>query len=283
MALCVFLLAFTSCEGQKSPDKFGGVALYTLREEMQKNPERTLQQVAQLGYAYIEAAGYKNGKFYGMTPIEFKSLLATLKLQPMSSHHSGVTLQNADDMIADVKAAGFTYFVVPIPPMGMFTYDNETGKMGMKGTLEDLAKILNELGQKCHQAGLKLLYHNHDFEFMPNANNIVPIDYLLANVNPKFVDFQMDLYWVTKAGVDPVVYFKKYPGRFKSWHIKDMDTQGRFAPVGMGTINFGKILAQKDLAGMQCYYVEQDKTFDGNTPLNAIATSREGLKKFGFN
>ena len=91
----------------------------------------------------------------------------------------------------------------------------------------------------------------------------------------------MDLYWVTKAGADPIAYFEKYPGRFKIWHVKDMDKEGRFAPVGMGTIDFAKILAKKDVSGMKYYIVEQDNTFDLK-PLEAIKISREGLKKFGF-
>ena len=92
----------------------------------------------------------------------------------------------------------------------------------------------------------------------------------------------MDLYWVTKAGVDPVAYFQKYPGRFKIWHVKDMDGQGRFAPVGQGKIDFARILANKKLSGMKYYIVEQDMVFDGMQPLEALKISKEGLNKFGF-
>ena len=91
----------------------------------------------------------------------------------------------------------------------------------------------------------------------------------------------MDLYWVTKAGADTVAYFEKFPGRFKIWHVKDMDKEGKFAPVGNGTIDFARILAKKNLSGMKYYIVEQDNTFDLK-PLEAIKISREGLKKFGF-
>jgi sugar phosphate isomerase/epimerase len=106
---------------------------------------------------------------------------------------------------------------------------------------------------------------------------------MLENLDAKYVNFQMDLYWVTKAGADPVAYFEKYPGRFKIWHVKDMDDQGRFAPVGTGSIDFTRLLENKDLAGMKYYIVEQDQTFDGMEPLEAIKISHEGLKKFGFN
>ena len=92
----------------------------------------------------------------------------------------------------------------------------------------------------------------------------------------------MDLYWVTRAGADPVAYFEKYPGRFKLWHVKDMDEEGKFAPVGTGSIDFSRILKEKDKSGMIYYYVEQDRTWD-KKPLEVIKTSHEGLKKFGFN
>jgi sugar phosphate isomerase/epimerase len=206
----------------------------------------------------------------------------SLNLKGISTHQGGVTLDNADQMIADVKAAGFTYFVVPVPPMGMFTYDRENMTMGMKGTAKELLDILNVLGKKCQAAGLQLLYHNHDFELIRNENNVIILDYLLENTDPKYVNFQMDLFWVSKAGVDPIDYFNKYPGRFLIWHVKDMDDKGRFAPVGEGKINFKRILAQKERSGMKYYMVEQDMTFDGLKPLEAIKISHKGLKAFGF-
>ena len=184
--------------------------------------------------------------------------------------------------MADVKAAGFQYFVIPVPPMGLFKVDSETRTMGMTGGAENLANILTTLGKKANKAGLKLLYHNHDFEYLKDTEGIVPIDYLLEHCDPKYVNFQMDLYWVTKAGADPVAYFNKYPKRFKIWHVKDMDDQGRFAPVGEGQIDFTRILAKKELSGMKYYMVEQDRTFDGLKPLEAINISHKGLKKIGF-
>ncbi len=262
-------------------EKFGGLALYTLRDEMILNPKDVLKEVASIGYKYIESAEYSDGKFYGMSPLEFKNYLNEIGLIPMSAHQGTVTFENADKMIEDVKAAGFKYFVIPVPPMGLFKYFSETQSMGMIGGAPNLANILNILGEKCYNSGLKLLYHNHDFEFKKNEDGIVTIDYLLENTNPNYVNFQMDLYWVTKAGAEPTSYFEKYPGRFKSWHIKDMDEQGNFAPVGTGNIDFAGILDKKDLSGMEFYLVEQDLTFNMQ-PMEAIRLSHEGLKRFGF-
>jgi len=277
LALASMLFA-TTFYAQES---FGGLALYTVRENMGEDAKATLQKVADAGYAYIEAAGYADGKFYGMDPQDFKSYVESIGLTPVSTHMGGVTLENADQQIADTKAAGFEYFTIPVPPMGMFTFDPENRTMGMKGTMEDFAEILTTIGKKCEAAGLKLLYHNHDFEYKNNEDGIKPIVYLLENTDPKYVNFQMDLYWVSRAEADPVSYFEKYPGRFKLWHVKDMDEEGKFAPVGEGTIDFKRILDKKDISGMEKYFVEQDMTWD-KKPLEVIKISHKGLKEIGF-
>lgn len=280
LSLTILMAMSLSVFAQK---KWGGMTLYTVRNEMGKDAKATLKQVADLGYKYIEAVDYKDGKFYGMTPDEFKSYLKSLGLQPISVHMGSMTIDNADQLIADVKAAGIKYFVAPVPPMGMFKFDPKTRSLGMEGTVEKLADILNTIAKKAHAAGLEFLYHNHDFELKPNKDGVVVLDYLLENLDPKYVNFEMDLYWVIKAGADPVAYFQKYPGRFKIWHVKDMDSEGRFAPVGKGTIDFKRILANKKLSGMKYFIVEQDQTYDGLQPMEAIKISKEGLKKFGFN
>lgn len=281
MKKLILLFALMTGFTANAQDRIGGLALYTVRDDMEKDPIKTLKAVANAGYAYIEAAGYQNGKYYGMAPTEFKRTLSELNLKPVSTHQSSITLKNADKQFQAAKDVGFKYFVVPIPPMGMFTYDGATMTMGMKGTVQDLTKILNELGEKANAYGLKLLYHNHDFEFKPNEDGVIPIDYLLEHVNADHVDFQMDLFWVTKAEADPLTYFKKYPNRFKLWHVKDMDANGRFAPVGEGSIDFKKILTGKQTSGMEYYFVEQDMTFD-KKPLEVIEISHKALKEIGF-
>lgn len=279
--MAVSLLSFgPSKQAVQSEKPFGGLALYTVRDAM-KDARVTLEKVAQAGYVNVESAGYNNGKFYNLSPADFKSLLAEMKLTPISAHQGSANFENIDQQIADLKTAGFTYFVIPVPPMGLFTYDNVNKRMAMKGGAKNLAEILDKLGEKCAAAGLQLLYHNHDFEFVKDAEGIVTIDYLLEHCNPTYVNFQMDLYWVTKAGADPVDYFKRYPGRFKIWHVKDMDDQGRFAPVGNGKIDFKRILANKKLSGMAYYFVEQDACYN-ETALEAIVISHKGLEKIGF-
>lgn len=274
--LFIALFFLSSCSS-----KFGGMTLYTVRDDMKKDPKGVLKTVSEIGYKNIEATDYADRKFYGMAPVEFKNYVKSLGLNSLSTHQPTANYDNIDNMIADVKAAGFKYLVIPVPPMGHFKYDAVAKSLGMDPDLDFVVTFLTTVGKKCEAAGLQLLYHNHDFEFKKDANGIVPIEYFLTKTNPQYVNFQMDLYWVTKAGADPIAYFEKYPGRFKIWHVKDMDTQGRFAPVGTGTIDFARILAKKDVSGMKYYIVEQDNTFDLK-PLEAIKISREGLKKFGF-
>ena len=275
------ILLFTLFLGQ-AQERFGGAMLYTVRVDMNKNAEKTIEEVATIGYDYIELAGYNDGKFYGMSPKDFKAVLEENGLRAVSSHHSDITLENADQVIADVKALGISHLVIPIPPMGMFTYEAKTHTMGMKGSADKLLEILTIIGKKCNAQGLRLLYHNHDFEFSKDENGFVLMDYLLENTDPKFVNFQLDLYWTTKAGADPLVYFDRYPGRFNSFHVKDRGSQGRFSPVGAGEIDFKSIILEKEKAGMQYYFVEQDRTFDGMQPLEALKISHGNLKALGF-
>lgn len=281
----LFLFIFLSCGSilaQEPVVQKGGVALYTVREQMQEDPVETLRNMAEIGFKYIEAAGYDDGKFYGMTPEVFKATLSEHKLTPLSSHHSEITYDNAEQIIKDLKTVGFKYLVVPIPPMGHFTYDDATHTMGMSNDVKFVNEFINTVGKNAKEHGIQLLYHNHDFEFKKNDEGIVPMDYFLENTDPEYVNFQLDLFWTTKAGKDPVAYFKANPGRFPIWHVKDMDEKGRFSPVGNGTIDFKRILAEAEKAGMKYYFVEQDQTFDGMHPFEALLISRENLDEIGF-
>jgi sugar phosphate isomerase/epimerase len=276
------LVLVTSCASKSSKEDsqangVGGLALYTLRNEMKADPKQTLKKVADAGYQYIEAVGYDNGTFYGMAPNDFKTYLNAIGLEPKSSHQGSISYENADQQIADAIAAGFEYIVVPVPPMGMFTDDFENKKMGMNGDPDTLITFLSVIGEKAHNAGIKLLYHNHDFEFMANDEGTTLVDQILTETNPEHVNFQIDLFWATAAGVDPIEYFAKYPGRFKAFHVKDRGADGGMVPVGKGTIDFKSIFAHASHAGLEFFVAEQDETGDQD-PLEAIIESQTGLQ-----
>ena len=132
--MAMSLFSFKPIEKSGVADKpFGGLALYTVRDAMMKEARATLEKVAQAGYLNVESSGYNNGKFYNLSPADFKSLLDEMKLKPLSSHQGTVNFENVDQQIADLKLAGFKYFVIPVPPMGLFTYDNVNKRMAMKG------------------------------------------------------------------------------------------------------------------------------------------------------
>ena len=230
----------------------------------------TLKMLAETGFKEVEGFG---GLFDDLDGLKAGLDATGLK---MTSSHFGLDMveDDADKTIAIAKDLGIEKVIVPFLMPG----DRPTDAAGWAAFGARLA----EAGKPLQDAGLVFGWHNHDFEFKKNADGIVPIDYLLENVDPKLLNFQMDLYWVTKAEANPIAYFNKYPGRFKIWHVKDMDDKGRFAPVGKGTINFKNILDNKKLSGMKYYMVEQDMTFDGLKPLDAIKISHDGIEEIGF-
>lgn len=258
-----------------------GLQLYTVRDAMQKDPVGTLRQVAQLGYTSVEGASYTgDGKFYGMTPDAFAKELKQVGLIMPSAHYRlgqdqvngqpamGTMLHGWDRAVADAKQVGAQYMVCA------YLSDSERGGLDQ---YQYVADQLNKAGELCKKAGIQFCYHNHDFEFIVQDGKL-PYDLLLAT-DPSLVKMELDLYWATKAGQDPLALFTKYPGRFPLWHVKDMDNtpQRNFTEVGNGTIDFKRIFAQKKLAGMQYFFVEQDQT--PGSPFDSIKQSAAYIKR----
>lgn len=249
-----------------------GIQIYTLRNQIDESLEKTLEKVAEIGYSWIEAFGYENGKILGKTPVEFKKLVNDLGMTMPSIHSvtevSSGTGKSAilDAMkvtIEDAKTAGAKYLV--------YAYLEEEER----DSLDDYkrhADLFNSFGELCNDAGLQFAYHNHDFEFM-NFDGVKPYDYLLENTDPDLVKMELDLYWIKKAGEDPVEYFKKHPGRFELWHVKDMEPgeEKYFAEVGHGVIDFKRIFDERETAGMEYFFVEQDES--RREPLESIRMS----------
>ncbi len=293
--LLMIIIGLTACKSNKNENTeepttevtsttFGGLQLYTLRDTMASNPKDVLKAVADMGYKYIEVAGYKEGKFYGMTPQEFKDYCAEIELEPVSSHHGDVSVENVDSICNDLNRVGFQYLVIPIPPMGAFSYNQEEQKMMIDDDTEKVMKNINEIAAHCYDKGIMCLYHNHDMEFRENSKGIVPMQYFIENSNPRHLNFEYDMYWISYANEDPVEWLEKAPGRVLAWHVKDMDTEEndrRFAPVGEGTIDYTTIWQNRELSGMKYYFVEQDRCFN-HTPLEAVKISHDNLTGLGF-
>lgn len=246
-----------------------GLILYTVRDEMKKDPVKTLEKVASIGYEVVEAAGYSDGKFYGMAPAEFKRRVDSFGMKLISSH-TGVTTENVNQVIEDAQKAGLKYVVKP-------SFHAKTADEFKKGADE-----FNTIGEKLNAAGIKFGYHNHSFEFKKTKGQI-PYDILLKGTEPELVTFEMDLLWITKGGHDPWEYFAKYPGRFQLWHLKDMEGSGKkdMTEVGNGVIDFSRIFSESKQAGMKYYFVEQD-TCKNHTPFESIKISLDNIKRKGF-
>lgn len=249
-------------------DIAAGVQLYTVRDLMAADALGTLKKVAAIGYKKVETAGYDGSKIYGMAAAEFKQVLADLGLQNVSGHFMLKFFQEEFEKHLDFWAeSGLEYAVLPwLMPEQRATLDQ----------YKEYADLLNACGEKAKSAGVKLAYHNHDFEFQELEGEL-PMNVLLKRTDPGLVDIELDIYWTTRVGVDAVEFFRVNSGRVTMWHVKDMSKEAdmRFAPVGTGRIDFKAIFEQAALSGMKHYFVEQDVSDD---PMASIQTSFTNLK-----
>lgn len=225
-----------------------GIQLYTVRNQFGRDPEGTLARLATIGYKQVEFAGYPPGSAQ-----DVRKMLDRHGLIAPSSH---VGLRAVDDAwqraLEFAAAIGQRFMTVP-------SFGGEDRR-----TLDGIKRVaarFNQAGEAARKHGLGFSYHNHDFEFVP-VEGVVPYDVLLAETDPRLVTFEMDLYWITKGGKDPLDYFAKWPGRFLQVHVKDMDGTARkfFADLGTGTIDFPRIFRKAKQAGIRHYYYEQDET-----------------------
>ena len=259
-----------------------GLQLYTVRDAMQQDPNGTLTKVAQIGYNSVEGATYTGTeKFYGMDPKTFAGVLKQNNLIMPSSHYrlgeektngadtQGTMLHDWDRAVDDAATVGVKYMVC--------AYLSEEERGGIDH-YKQLAEQFNKAGERCKKANIQFCYHNHDFEFAAQ-NGQLPYDVLLNNTDKDLVKMEIDLYWVTKAGHDPIELFNQHPGRFPLWHVKDMDNTSKhdFTEVGNGVIDFKKIFAKADKAGLKYFFVEQDKC--PGSPFDSITKSYNYIRK----
>ena len=246
-----------------------GIQLYTVRNELQKDFVGTLKAVAAAGYKEFEFFG----NYYGKDPKEVKTLLAGMGVTAPAGHFALASLkQDINKVIDTAKAVGHNIVICP------FLMPNERKSLD---DYKDLCAVLNRSAEACKAAGLTFGYHNHDFEFKELGGQL-PYDLMLKECDKNLVKMELDLGWITHAGKDPLAYFAKYPGRFITFHVKDMDASQKqiTMELGRGKVDFKRILAQSKQAGVKHYFVEQDNSTIG--PLESIKVSMEYLKKLEF-
>ncbi len=266
-----------------------GLQLYTLFNVIDNDVPGNIKKVADLGYKEIESAFSRKGGFYGMKAKEFAALLkdhglswkshhvlgAPFKLPPGAKPPTGADgkpisippMRNLKDnyqqLVDEIAEAGIPYLVCANTPIATMEE--------VKSSIE----VLNKSGEAAKKAGIILAFHNHDSEFKA-VDGQVPYDLFLSQVSADILKMELDLAWVSKAGVDPVELFKKHPGRFPLWHVKDIDKENKIQPVGSGYIDFKRIFANADSAGLKHFFVEHDMPAD---PFASITSSYNYLKK----
>lgn len=241
-----------------SSTKALAIQLYTVRHSISKNLEETFERLAKLGFTEFEIYGY-NGTFFGKTAKEFSQILKNNGLKLISSHHrtgmtdkeNGTLLNNWEKTLEDLNFIGAKYAVCSYLPEAERSLES----------YRKLPEVLENAGKILKQNGIQLAYHNHDFEFLKMDEKRNFYDFILENTSSDIVKMELDLYWISKAGLDPLVYFEKYPKRFPLWHVKDMKAGTKdFAEVGSGTIDFERIFKFKEKAGLEHWFVEQDSS-----------------------
>lgn len=255
-----------------------GLQLYTLRESVAKDVPGVLKQVAKAGYSELEMFGLSaENKFFGHTVKEIAALLKQNNLTSPGGHYMPEKFLfnngNGDDVknFCDVaNELGSSYVIIP--------WLSEE-KRNSIDKYKLLAGRMNKAGEICKSANLQLAYHNHDFEFI-DFKGEHGYEILLKNTDSNLVKMEMDLYWVVRAGYDPVALFKSNPGRFHLWHVKDMNKNDKTqnTEVGNGQIDFKTIFAAAKLAGVKHYIVEQENNYVPDF-YGSIAASNKEVKK----
>ncbi|MBP3436483.1 MAG: sugar phosphate isomerase/epimerase [Clostridia bacterium] len=268
-----------------------GIQLYGVRDTMAQDFEGTLQKIKDMGYEYVEFAGY-----YGRTGEEIKAILDKIGLKCISVHQ-GLDFfnENPEEKVAFLKAFGVKYVVVP-------WYDQK--KLAGSEQWEETKALFNRIADLLKANGMWLGYHNHEFEFEKFEGKYLH-DYIFEAVPADRIQPELDTCWVHYAGINPVDKIKEFSGRVDLLHLKDFtckelgsgpvydligadgkpmkkptreENAFEFRPLGQGRQNFAEILAAAEEAGVEVVIVEQDKTYNGMTELEAAKISRDYLR-----
>ncbi|MBN1416011.1 MAG: TIM barrel protein [Bacteroidales bacterium] len=269
LSIAVVSLFFSNSCSQELRKKNIGIQLWSVRENMKEDPAKTIEELGKTGYAFIEAASYFQGKFYEMSPVDFRTLVEKNNMLFLSSH-TGLPVPDSaswessmawwDTCISAHAEAGVSYIVQP--------FMDSVGYSGLNG-LQRYCDYFNAVGEKCRKKGIRFGYHNHSGEFAELDGQTI-YDYMLEHTDSSLVFFQADLYWIYLGGKNSVDYFTRYPGRFTLWHVKDEKEIGV-----SGKMDFKTIFENAETAGMKYAIVEQEEYT--TTPMEGVKKSLEFL------
>ncbi len=256
--------------GKPSLEKFG-IQLYTLREDIPKDPKGIIKKLASFGYQQIEGFEGQQGMFWNMSPKDFKMFLNDLGLTMISSHCN--IRDNFEEKAAQAAEVGMAYLICPY--------------IGPQKSMDEWKKVtdlFNDCGRICKKEGIGFAYHNHEYTFK-SFSGMIPHNFIMENTDPDLVDHQMDIYWVVTGGADPVDFLTRYPNRFRLCHVKDRikgaTDRDASCDLGTGSIDYPKILKIAADQGMQYYILEQER-YDNSTPLKSAEHGAKYLKKLEF-
>ena len=275
--------------GKNIPKGMVGIQLYSVREDMIKDPEGSLAQLAKMGYVFVEHANYVDQKFYGFLAPEFRKVLDDLGLKMISGHtvmgkqHWDETKKDFSDSwkktVEDAALLGQKWVISP--------YMDES----MRKTYDDFKKymeVFNKSGELCKRSGMKFGYHNHDFEFSQKLNGEKIFDIIMKNIDPDLVALQLDMGNLYNGGAIALDVMNQYPGRFEIVHVKDEITaksgneKYESTILGEGIVNTQKVCElATSKGGTRCYIIEQE-SYGDKTPMYCAKADLDIMKKWGY-
>lgn len=265
-----------------------GIQLYSVREDMKKDPLATLRQLAEMGYRYVEHANYADRKFYGYSALEFRRILNDLGLK-MPSGHTVMAKKHWDESkndftdewkltVEDAAVVGQQYVISPWLDERLRKNFDE---------LKRYMEVFNKSGELCKKLGLKFGYHNHDFEFNTRLNNMRVYDIILQYTDPALVAQQLDIGNMYGGGGRAMDILKQYPGRFESMHVKDEikteagNEQYESTILGKGIIGTQEVINLGSKGGTFLFIIEQE-SYQGKTPLECAKEDLAVMRKWGY-
>jgi sugar phosphate isomerase/epimerase len=272
------------------PDKYLGIQLYTVRADMDKDPSGTLKKLAEMGYKYVEHANYRDRKFYGYAPADFKKLLDGLNMNMISGHVQMVpkdydfTLKDFSDnwkyTVDDAATAGQKYLISP------WLDDSLRKNMNDFRAYMD---VFNKSGMLCQKSGMKFGYHNHDFEFNTKIDGVLLYDLILTNTDPALVAQQLDMGNLYNGGYKAIDVAKKYPGRFELMHVKDeipvtKASEEKFEStiLGKGIVGTKEVCDIGRTSGGTKWFIIEQESYQGLTPLDCSKQDYDIMKGWGY-
>lgn len=271
--------------------KLVGVQLYSIREDMRKDPQGTLNALAEMGYKYVEHANYVGRKFYGWEAKEFKKRLDDLGMK-MPSGHTVMGKMHWDDAKNDFTDL-WKYTVEDAAIMGQELVISPSIDMGIRKDKNLLLKymdIFNKSGELCQKSGMRFGYHNHDFEFSEKLDGELLYDIMLNNTDPTLVAQQLDIGNMINGGGVPAEVMKKFPGRFVSMHVKDEvpssagheKFESTILGKGSGQIDVQALVKLGDKEGGTKHFIIEQESYQGLKPLDCMKQNIAIMRGWGY-